>query len=116
MYNNTTRDISNRKYLGDKEQWKEALTKHLDDEFALMTGCVRVRAPPGEMRLVLECPSKASRRLLYTGIRRHKGAIKCNISLSVTEYRNKQEAYRQAAHYKLQIIDRGDMMIIKNLN
>jgi hypothetical protein len=31
---------------------------------------------------VLNCPSKASRRMLYAGIRRSKGQIKCNISLS----------------------------------
>jgi hypothetical protein len=68
------------------------------------------------MRLVLDCPSKASRRSLYTAIRKHKGNIKCNISLSGTEYRNKQEVYRMAAHYKLQPIDRGDMMVVRNPN
>jgi hypothetical protein len=50
---------------------------------------VRVRAPIRENRLVLECPSKASRRKLYEGIRRHKGAIRCNISLSQREFANK---------------------------
>jgi hypothetical protein len=89
IYNNVTRDIQNRRYKGDREQWKAALSKHLGEEFTLITGCVRVKAPPGEMRLVLDCPSKASRRLLYTGIRKHRGDIKCNISLSALEYRNK---------------------------
>jgi hypothetical protein len=88
----------------------------LGEDFALLTGCVRIKAPPGEMRLVIECPSKASRRLLYTGLRKHRGDIKCNISQSMMEYRNKQEVYRSAAHYKLQIIDRGDMMVIINPN
>jgi hypothetical protein len=64
----------------------------------------------------LECPSKASRRSLYAALRKHKGNIKCNISLTAAEYRNKQEVYRTAAHYKLQTIDRGDMMIIINPN
>jgi hypothetical protein len=48
-----------------------------------------VKAPPGEQRLVLECPCKVSRRLLYEAIRKNKGEIKCNISLTKTEYVNK---------------------------
>jgi hypothetical protein len=94
IHNDATRDIQARRYKGDREQWKTALDAHLGKDFALTMGCVRVKAPPGEMRLVLECPSKASRRLLYAAIRRNKGNIKCNISLSTLEYNNKQEVYR----------------------
>jgi hypothetical protein len=63
---------------------------------------------------VLECPSKSSRRQLYEGIRKHKGDIRCNISLTKTEYTNKQEVYRAAARWRLQVQDRGDMMTITN--
>ena len=61
---------------------------------------------------MLECPCKTSRRLLYEGIRRHNGDIKCNISLSKTEYIAKEEVYRQAARLKLQVQDKGDMMMM----
>jgi hypothetical protein len=73
-----------------------------------------VKAPPGEQRLVVECPSKSSRRQLYEGIRRNKGNIKCNISLSRMEYTNKQEVYKYAARWRLQVQERGDMMTITN--
>ena len=73
-----------------------------------------MKAPPGENRLVLECPSKSSRRQLYEGIRKHKGNIRCNISLTKTEYTNKQEVYRAAARWRLHVQDRGDMMTITN--
>jgi hypothetical protein len=63
---------------------------------------------------VIECPSKASRRQLYEGIRKHKGSIQCNISLTHTEYSNKQDVYRAAARWRLQVQDRGDMMIVTN--
>lgn len=109
-----TRDRQTRVYKGDKEQWKTALQKHLGSDSALIMNCTRVAAPSGETRMVIECPSKVSRRQLYEGIRRHKGDIKCNISLSRTEYQNKQEVYCQANHHKLQVLDRGDMMTVIN--
>ena len=114
IYNNVTRDIQNRRYKGDREHWKDAISKHLGQDAALITGCVRVKAPPGEMRLVLDCPSKSSRRQLYEGIRNHKGDIRCNISMTKAEYTNKQEVYCSAARLKLHIKDKGDMMIISN--
>jgi hypothetical protein len=89
IHNDTAKDISSRRYKGDRELWKKALEEHLGKDFALATGCIRVKSPPGEQRLVLECPSKASRRLLYDGIRKNKGSIKCNISMSALEYSNK---------------------------
>jgi hypothetical protein len=89
LHNDITRDIQARRYKGDRDQWKTALSAQLGKDFALVTGCIRVKAPPGEQRLVLECPSKSSRRQLYEGIRKHKGDIRCNISLTKTEYTNK---------------------------
>jgi hypothetical protein len=88
-----SRDRQTRIYKGDKELWKTTLQKHLGSDGTLITNCTRVAAPAGETRMVIECPSKVSRRSLYEGIRTHKGEIKCNISLTRTEYQNKQEVY-----------------------
>jgi hypothetical protein len=89
LYNYVSRDTQTRRYKGEKEDWKLAVSKQLGRDFALVTGCIRVAAPPGEQRLVLECPTKSSRRQLYAGIRRSKGDIRCNISLTKLEYENK---------------------------
>jgi hypothetical protein len=48
LHNDTTRDIQSRRYKGDREQWKQALSAHLGTDFALTTGCTRVKAPTGE--------------------------------------------------------------------
>jgi hypothetical protein len=114
FYNYVSRDKQTRRYKGEKEDWKQTISKQLGKDFALLTGCRRVAAPPGEQRLVLECPTKSSRRQLYAGIRRSKGDIRCNISLTKLEYENKQIVYRSAAHRRLQAVDRGDMMILTN--
>ncbi len=37
------------------------------------------------------------------------------MSLSPVEYKNKAEVYRSARKWRLQIQDRGDMMILRNL-
>jgi hypothetical protein len=62
IYNHVSRENSTRRYVGDREQWKTVLKKQLGKDFALVTDCVRVRAPLRENRLVIECPSKSSRR------------------------------------------------------
>ena len=62
IYNNVSRDNQTRRYRGDKEEWKKTISKQLGKEFALLTGCIRVAAPHGEQRLVIECPTKSSRR------------------------------------------------------
>ena len=98
------------------EDWKNTLSNQLTTDFALLTGCVRVATPKHEQRIAIECASKASRRLLYTAIRRNKGQIKCSMSLSPVEYTNKAEVYRSARRWRLQIQDRGDMMIIRNMD
>ena len=72
--------------------------------------------PKHEKRIAIECASKASRRQLYAAIRRSKGQIKCSMSLSPVEYKNKDEVYRSARRWRLQIQDKGDMMIIKNVD
>jgi hypothetical protein len=75
-----------------------------------------VATPKHEHRIAIECASKASRRLLYAAIRRNKGQIRCSMSLSPVEYKNKAEVYRSARKWRLQIQDRGDMMIIRNID
>jgi hypothetical protein len=48
IHNESTKDISSRRYKGDRELWKTVLDAHLGKDFALTTGCVRVKSPPGE--------------------------------------------------------------------
>jgi hypothetical protein len=90
------------------------MSKQLTDDFALLTGCIRVTAPKYDQRMVIECASKSARRQLYTALRKKRGPLKCSLSLSAIEYTNKAEVYRQARRWRLNIEDKGDMMIVKN--
>jgi hypothetical protein len=114
IYNQVNQRTHTKRFVGNVEEWKELLSKQLTDDFALLTGCIRVTAPKFDHRMVIECASKSARRLLYAALRKKRGPLKCSISLSATEYTNRAEVYRQARRWKLNVEDKGDMMIVKH--
>jgi hypothetical protein len=114
VYNQINRKTHQRRFQGNVKEWKQLLSTQLGKDAALLTGCRRVATPKGKTRIAIECANKSARRLLYTAIRQNRGQIKCSLSLSAAEYHNKAEAYRSARRWRLQIIDKGDMMVVKN--
>jgi hypothetical protein len=65
IYNQVNQRTHTKRFVGNVEEWKELLSKQLTDDFALLTGCIRVTAPKFDQRMVIECASKSARRLLY---------------------------------------------------
>jgi hypothetical protein len=114
IYNQVNQRTHTKRFVGNVEEWKELLSKQLTDDFALLTGCIRVTAPKFDQRMVIECASKSARRLLYAALRKKRGPLKCSPSLSAIEYTNRAEVYRQARRWKLNVEDKGDMMIVKH--
>lgn len=84
----------------------------MGQQWGLLHNFVEV-TEPGEQRLVLEAPSKASRRLLIGALVAARSKLKARAHLTDLEKANKSQVYGWANKHHLLVQNMGDVCMVR---
>ncbi len=107
--NTTLPNTRRRVFQGAGKTWEQHLGRALGQKATLLQGVVKAKVPPSEGRLVLEAPSKATRRLLMAAIKGLGGREQVVAHLTPQEKACKTIVYRHAQQLGLRVRNKGDI-------
>ena len=107
--NTTLPSTRKRVFQAAGQTWEQYLGRALGQKATLLQGVVKAKVPPSEGRLVLETPSKATRRMLMEAIKSLGGKEQAVAHLTPQEKACKALVYKQAQQMGLRVRNKGDI-------